>query len=253
MRTLRMLSAGLALGMLLSGCSKDDNTTNPPTPPDPVSTKFSYTIEGIADASLKQAGTVNMPITIKPVAGTSETVTLVATGVPENVQIGITPPSGEPSFATTVTIVATLDAKAGTYPVKIVGTSKSGVVVEKAFNLTVRNQNCAQDFQTGTWNGTRTCKMLTGASFQSTITPDQYLKEITISNFGNYGKDAVMSCSLDCDKGTLSIREKSFSAGAAYSYSLAGDGTFTQNELRIRMFYADSGRNKDTCTLVYTR
>ncbi len=243
MQSLRYLSVTLALGLVFSGCSKNDSGNSP----------SSFTIEGLSDLSLKQAGAVNVPVTVKPVAGTSETVSLVATGVPENVQIGVTPASGEPSFSTTMTVVAAVDAKAGTYPVKLVGTSKSGVVVEKGFNLTVRNQNCAQDFQSGTWNGTRSCQALGGGGFQSTIAPDQYLKQISISNFGNFGSSVTMTCNLDCDNGTLTVPSKTFTPNPSYSYALSGDGSFTQNELRIRIFYEDNGRVKDTCTVVYTR
>jgi hypothetical protein len=241
MKTLRLLSI-LTLILSIGSCSKKDD--KPGT--------FSYTIDGVADQTIKQERqSTSVALTVRPLGGTAEQVRLVLAGAPVGMDADVYPDTGTPAYKTYLNLRADNTVKPGTYPLKLTGTSKNGIVVEKAFNVTVLDQYCSRVFANVNMNGDLSCTALPGGSFQSLFTAAPNSSHISISNFANLGNTVVVECSLDCDDNTISINNQGFSAGGKY-FDLHGDGTFTENELQIRFFYDDS-KGESVCTMTYKR
>lgn len=235
----------LFLTLALASCSRNDDGTDlkPET--------FTYTIDGVSDQTQKQYGSVNIPLSVRRLSGTAERVSLIVAGAPSDVTTNISPDSDTPSFTASMNINVGSNTKTGTYPMKVTGTSKSGIVIEKAFNLTVLDWNCARSFDNIRMNGSTTCSAIPGGNFQSLVTADPRTARITISNFCNLGNTVNVECNLNCDGNTISIPTWMHSSGAK-TFRIQGDGTFTDNELNIRFYYSDIS-GETICTVKYTR
>jgi len=70
--------------------------------------------------------------------GTTENVTLYTTGVPDNVAVTFSPPSGKPPFYSTMK-VSVSTAASGTYTLTVLAKTSSGATSGSApFDLTIQ-------------------------------------------------------------------------------------------------------------------
>jgi len=83
--------------------------------------------------------TDNIQVSIDIIMGTAGTVTLDATGEPnDNVRVTFSPPSGTPTFYSTMKISIDSDAPLGSYTLTILAKDSSGATSGSApFNLTI--------------------------------------------------------------------------------------------------------------------
>lgn len=111
---------------LLASCTKNEDGSD------------KFIVNGLRDVVVANYASVptTLSLQIASLSGTQETVTLNITGIPANVSYSIAPANGIPSFNTIIYFTAN-DAIAGTYPVVINATTKSGENKNYHLNLTV--------------------------------------------------------------------------------------------------------------------
>jgi len=97
------------------------------------------------DVSLAKSGTTiarnntdNIQVYVTLIMGTTENVTLYTTGVPDNVAVTFSPPSGKPPFYSTMK-VSVSTAASGTYTLTVLAKTSSGATSGSApFDLTIQ-------------------------------------------------------------------------------------------------------------------
>jgi len=220
----------------IASCSKSSDKTG-------SNDSFDYTISPVDNVTLKMNANTSLPVQVKKVSGTTEMVSLAVSGLPANVTAAFNSIEAEPDFTTQLNILVQGNATVGSYPVKIVGLSKSGVSHEQLFTLNVKNENCALDM-VGTWQGNSTCQ---STNFVSNVTADPlYPYHFTINNFGNTGLN--VDGTIDCNTGKVTLSSKSNSSIGVDD----GTGTYTDNNMTINYTLSAPGTHM-SCAATYTR
>lgn len=98
----------------------------------------SYIINGLSNKTIGRVDGTFTQLELVYQNGDQENIELSASELPEGMEIIFEPKSGIPGFNTTMHIESSL-TKAGIYPVKIHGVSKSGKVKTYTFDVTVRD------------------------------------------------------------------------------------------------------------------
>ena len=96
---------------------------------------FSISVSPIS-GSVVQGGSVPSTVTVTLVSGTTQSVSLSASGLPSGATASFNPSSGNPTFTSTMTISASSTTPTGTYPVTITGTG-GGKSHPTTYTLTV--------------------------------------------------------------------------------------------------------------------
>jgi len=101
-----------------------------------VSVSPNSTTIGIPD-NAEYNNTKNVDVTVSRIGTYDKTVTLNATGKPDNVDVDFSPPSGIPAFGSTMRISVDNDATAGTTTLTIKATGTDGTEQVATFTLTL--------------------------------------------------------------------------------------------------------------------
>ena len=91
----------------------------------PAVTGNQFVINGVHDVNMGTAGGNILPLSVALSSGVQEQVTLSVTNLPAGMSAAISPVAGTPAFSSTITFTQTGSTPAGTYVIKIVGTSAS--------------------------------------------------------------------------------------------------------------------------------
>jgi len=97
------------------------------------------------DVSLAQSSTTiaknntdNIQVDVTLIMGTTENVTLYTIGVPDNVAVTFSPPSGKPPFYSTMKVSVGSTAAPGTYTLTVLAKTSSGATSGSVpFDLTI--------------------------------------------------------------------------------------------------------------------
>jgi hypothetical protein len=112
----------------LSSCSKKDEKTPA------VTEDTNYIINGIHDVDFATTGSNILPLAITlNTGGQQQTVTLSVEDLPDGITASFGPATGIPSFSTLLTFTNN-SAKAGTYTIKVIGTTASS---KKTYTLKI--------------------------------------------------------------------------------------------------------------------
>lgn len=110
----------LLASLLFSACKKDDTPA------------VDYIINGVHDVRLNVSGTNTLAVALAQTIGTRETVTLSVAGLPSGVAVDISPETGVPAFASTLTFSTDGTTLPHTYPMQLVVSSSS---TSKSYNF----------------------------------------------------------------------------------------------------------------------
>lgn len=124
-----------------SACKKSDSSSE-------------FIINNIHDIDLTSTASSVLPIAIMQTSGTQEPVTISVSSLPSGVAATIDPVSGTPDFSVGITFKLTGPTTAGTYPIKITGTSSS-YTKSYDLNLIVPAQAAHAQQVVGTWKTTQ--------------------------------------------------------------------------------------------------
>lgn len=154
MKQLNVFLLAILLAGMVSCSKKDDDNKKNPGKPAPIDTTiaYDYKLGTVADVELTNGGAAVQTFDVTYLAGTTpEKVTLDVSGLPAGITDSIAPVSGTPTYSAFITYTAA-GAAQGTYAVKIIATSESGLVREAAFNLSIANR---KDLLLGKWKRTQ--------------------------------------------------------------------------------------------------
>src|SRR5436305_454553 len=104
----------LLAAFITSSCNKTENTS-----------ANQFTINGIHDVTLGSTNPTPLSFTVALSKGAQEQVTISVSGVPSGINVVIDPVNGTPAFGGFINFSWDGTAAAGTYPIKVTGTSAS--------------------------------------------------------------------------------------------------------------------------------
>ena len=117
---MKRLSTVLLFSIILFSCKKSEDNSDPQT--------GNFTITGVRDVDLSvtSTGSYTFPISIDPVGGVKDTVSLTTDLMPGGVYAKFEPRTGITPFKSLVTISTDFSTGGGTFPFKIKGVGHSG-------------------------------------------------------------------------------------------------------------------------------
>jgi hypothetical protein len=250
MRKILILSCCVSL--LFSACSKDDND---PKNSGAVDNSMKYIINGITDVTVEQTGELNIPLEIKYESGNQEKISLAVNELPENMGADFTSPNGIPSFATFMRLYTSYP-KAGTYPVKITGTTESGK--QKSWNMSVKVNPLPYDIDTacvaaitGEYNGTD-CE---GKSYKVNILRGEYSTgnyDLVIKPFPFADNMWGVRARLSCRSGMFFISGRS--GNTMYETSTPISIADPKNiVINFQYYHTGTGTSANNCKLTLKR
>ena len=98
------------------------------TPPPPPAFDFSVSLTAPTSANITQGQSTSFSVVVNLVSGTSQNVTLTASGLPTGASYSFTEPSGKPTFSSTLNVFTSPNTPGGTYPITITGTANSSLI-----------------------------------------------------------------------------------------------------------------------------
>jgi streptogramin lyase len=96
-------------------------------PPPPPVFDFSVSVAAPTTASVTQGQSASFNVVVNLVSGTSQNVTLTASGLPTGATYAFTEPNGKPTFSSTLNIFTSPNTPGGTYPITITGTANTSL------------------------------------------------------------------------------------------------------------------------------
>lgn len=239
-------------------------TSNPPVD----NTDYTYIINGLADITIGNLETINIPLYLEFEKGEQKKITLSATGLPEFASASFGPQSGIPGFGTTMSISTSLTTP-GSYPITITGTAPDGKTRSYNVQLTVVDKlNCDSflasaiktSFTTTLKDSTNTIYVnsnLTTKYDSSSMQMVAMIDNIYLENdssgtpFISYNKGLYLV--VNCAKRTIAIPEqriqgRRLSSTVAYKdYDMAGSGTIDPAKKMVTIhYYAQDQNGKGT-------
>jgi hypothetical protein len=236
--------------LALAACKKNeyDNQTNP--------NAIAYTINGVSDVKISSnGGKGTLPLSVTLTSGTQETVALSLSGMPEKVTASFSAASGTPTYASVLTITSD-NAKEGTYPITLTGTSASNVKKTVNFNLVIDKPTDCATPMAGNYTGTIQCGSSPSATSFSATVDGSKLNVLYINNLSGAKQ---VPATLDCAKGTITLTETiSTEPAGAYTRTtkVTGSGTFIEAahsmNLTVTVESSYTGLPPNTSTCNYT-
>ncbi len=180
-----------------------------------------------SSGTVQQGGTVQTTVTTTLLSGTSSSVSLSAGGGPLGTTFNFSPASGNPTFASTLTINIPSNAAAGTYQVTVTG-SGGGISRTATYQLTV-NPQAQQPFDYAMSVSPSSLSIAKGSSAQSTISVDLLSgtapQAIVLSSSGQPSGVTVSfnpSSGNPTFKSTMSISVSSAANAGTYTLTITG-------------------------------
>ncbi len=210
----------IAISVVNYSCNKSDSGS---------AVSKSFTINGIADVSVEKDNSVVLPLIVAQGTGTQKTVALSVSGVPANVSASFSSPSGTPTYTSNLTLTASGASTAGTYPIKVTGTSDAGSN-DYTFNLTVKvPSDCISGFF-----GNRTISSSCFGSSTIITKNTTGTNRITLSEINN---GTSIYADLNCDTKTITIPSQPRQDPISPDETISGTGTFTTNPNVLTITY----------------
>jgi|GEM_PF-6384402 len=204
---------------------------------------FAYNV-AIADVSnvfSSSAATVDVPVAVTYVAGTKETVMLVADGLPSGVTMTTATSSGKPDFTTTYVLHIPAGQAIGTYPVTVHASSATTGPKACSFSLKiVPSPDCAGDLN-GIYSSTTTCTSYSGP--ETGVHPETVASGSTMNQLALYTPFSIVyAVNLNCATGTM------VNAGGSTTV-----GTFVHHPTHDTLIFTYNPAGSGSCTTKYTR
>jgi hypothetical protein len=216
----KLLTYLLAICLFICGCKKDDME-------DPDAMK--YTIGGITDMTLNDAGDTTIGLAIAHTSGKQEKLELSATDLPSGLTVTFATPSGIPSFSTLMTYSAK-NAATGTHTAKLKATTASGKSQTFDIKLTINHWDCGKSIA-GKY-------LPVSSSFADDVVVETTSTEGQIKITDETFSSDPFSASVNCANKTITVPKFEFRPG----YYLEGTGTFEVNPVgKIKMHYIVGG------------
>lgn len=241
-------------GLVFSGCKKNSSSTNnnnPTNPANPNAMKF--IINGLTDITIGKKDSMMLAIGIKLESGTQEKVNLSVTGLPANASASFQTESGIPDFATLLTVRSN-DAVAGTYPIKVVGSTANSGSKSYDLNLKINGTTssptigCAIEI-IGSFTRKYTCTGYNSPGDPMTIDSIAGVKDqASIPNMGPFPKKVTIE--LNCATKAINIPLQFGIDG----FQISGTGSYAKAD-SIYFNYTIKGNSMpdQTCTAVFKR
>ncbi|RYE25430.1 MAG: hypothetical protein EOP51_04100 [Sphingobacteriales bacterium] len=221
----------------LFACTKVDNSG--------IKLPPGYIINGVTDVTLQTGNSAGLSLNIELTKGEQEQVTLSAQGLPAGVTVEFTPESGTPNFQAAAIFTATDNALAGTYPVKIMVTGKSG---SRTYNMNLKIKAECSNRLVGNYNADDLCDNfgmpMNYSIFVSSVGTEN---QVFLNNISNSFGSGV-SANLNCEQGTLAIPQQMFLG----SGTISGTGTFSSTGMDISYSFSFGGV-PTSCHVVMTK
>lgn len=214
----------LLIGILIISCNKAE---------DP---KIDFNINGLADVTLDENGSVVKNLTIEHLNGPAEQVTLTIDGLPDGISASFNISTGQPPFDATLYIKDD-SSKGDIYEVNVLARSASGIEHAYPFKITTLQKTCTKK-ASGLYEGTSTCRDGQGQ----------------IYNYINFEEDSVSKDRLyfvwqqnplyvDVNCNTKQLTMPLQTSG---DHKISGDGYLTENYTVIRLNYIEWDNNGDS-------
>lgn len=244
--------------LVLGSCTKKTNVI--PNVPVEVKEDSTYIINGITDFTMGSLDSTLVFLQIDFREGKQEKITLSVEGLPDKVTAKFEPAAGIPGFGTTLMLKAIV-ATPGTYPVKLVGTSTSGMKKTYEVNLVIKDNFHCDSFMISNLGSFKTQIEPNGdsvstyayVSYQSQqggqmvlFFRNVYLETISgypvlSGNFGMPDLDNEVVFTVNCNNKTISIPEKTIVAYSAMGpelYTISGEGTLDFDTRTVTVIYS---------------
>ncbi|MGQ9788041.1 MAG: COG1470 family protein [Candidatus Hadarchaeaceae archaeon] len=88
-------------------------------------------------ATVSPGNTITVSVSVQRIGPYDKEVSLLASGVPDNVKVSFSPNSGVPAFGSTMTVVVDSLAPSGTTTITVRATGTDGIQQTATFELTV--------------------------------------------------------------------------------------------------------------------
>ncbi len=238
MRKVYLLLALVSISVF--ACKKTDNSY--------VKLPPGFIINGISDVTVERDSVAFLSVSVEMKKGEQEAVTLSATGLPAGVTASFTPESGTPDFTALVSFRTSRSSVPGTYPIKLVATSKSGAR-SYDMNLIIKPISECGNKASGQYLADDLCDNIGSMTYTTQVFPSGTNNKVFISNFGNTFSSSVFA-NLNCEEGTLDIPKQAFLG----SGTISGTGTFSSTQMDISYSFDFGGGSIPTnCHVVMTK
>lgn len=234
--------------LLAASCRKggDDGTDVPgPGTEDP----FAFKIEGLHDTTVERIAEVNLPLSLKLLAGKTETVRLGATDLPQGMTATFSQRSGQPPFITVLTL-KTNKTLEGTYPIYVTDTGRFNTVsLHKMVVKVIPYSNDALAFN-GQYNESHNCSKTGSSVFPVFIQPvDKFPNRINIKGFWTKSWSTIIYADLNPDNKTINVPSQ-----VVDNITFQGIGTYNDNEIVVNYTVADdAGLVSESCTATFSK
>ncbi|HEY9178873.1 MAG TPA: hypothetical protein VIN07_14350 [Flavipsychrobacter sp.] len=260
----------LALSLVtLGACTKKTNVI--PDVPVEVKEDSTYIINGITDFTLGSLDSTWAYLQIDFREGKQEKITLSIEGLPDKVKAEFEPAAGIPGFATTLMLKAII-ATPGTYPIKIIGTSSTGMKKTYEVNLVIKDNFACDSFMVRNGGSYKTYTdpagdSVSGYSYVSYRTLSDgsmvlYMRNTyleTVSGYpvmsGNFGAPDLTNevvLVVNCNNKTITIPEKTILAYTSMGpeqYTVSGTGVLDFDAKTVTIYY--NVTNSQNTTMKY--
>jgi flagellin-like protein len=181
-----------------------------------------------SSGTVQQGGSVQTTVTTTLLSGTSSPVSLSASGGPFGTTFTFGPASGNPTFASTLTISIPSNAATGTYQVTVAGSGGGGVSRTATYQLTVSPQT-QQTFNYALSVSPSSLSIAKGSSAQTTVSVDllagSSAQAVVLSSTGQPSGVTVSfkpSSGNPTFKSTMSISVSSAANAGIYTLTITG-------------------------------
>ncbi|WP_148681251.1 InlB B-repeat-containing protein [Candidatus Nitrososphaera gargensis] len=181
-----------------------------------------------SSGTVQQGGTSQTTVTTTLLSGTSSTVSLSASGGPLGMTFTFGPASGNPTFASTLTISIPSNAATGIYQITVAG-SGGGVSRTATYQLTISSQTTQQPFNYAMSISPSSLSIAKGSSAQTTVSVDllagSSAQAVVLSSTGQPSGVAVSfnpSTGNPTFKSTMSISVSSAANAGTYTLTITG-------------------------------
>ena len=197
----------------ISSCNKKDS--DPPG---------SYAVNGVHDISMYTGTSYDLPVEFLFLSGSQGPVDISVTGLPTGVTASFSVASGVPTFQTIIHFQAGNTVAAGTYPIKIVGTSS--VMSSKTIDAKLIIIGDCSTALYGVYNCTAP-----GINYMDTVISSGTVSKIIFKNFGDSGNPFFGD--VNCSNSTINVPAQTIDFGSGITGTVSATGSFSGNTILI--------------------
>lgn len=242
----RLYTLAIAVGILLTSCSKTDNS-NSTSNPQPQKEDTTFMIGGLKDIYFSQPiATEEVYLSIAPTTTSQPRITLSADNKPNGINIDFSPQSGIIPYSSKMSI-SNKFALSGSYEITVHGTNENGLIRSFKIKINTPCFTCVQkllalqeQLSVKYANGQSITTTSIKAGPQSSIVLGVVLVETRGQGMGQYSLFVSdVTAVMDCNNNTISIPEKNYmynSPEGNLTYKISGSGTVNFDTKNIEIF-----------------